>query len=101
MAGDLKSLGRHWWSHGGGGAVIMLLVIVFVNRTPQTLIFWSALVFLALHTLVALRSWYREQAFLATATVTRQHRSQPDYASPFLPMPINSLIPARIPPKRR
>jgi hypothetical protein len=103
MAGDLKSLGRHWWSHGGGGAVIMLFALVSVNRPPRTLIFWAALVFLAVHTLMAVRSWYRDRAFQSTATVTRHHRAQArtDYAVPFLPMPVNSLISPQVPPKRR
>lgn len=105
--GEAKALIKTWWCRGGGAATVLLLVVVSIFRAPRDAIFWIALAFFVAHTALSVRRYLIERKHRTTATVLRHHRSDTAPARPgrsggpvvFPGVPVNSLIPLKIPPK--
>jgi hypothetical protein len=93
MRDEAAWFARDWWCRGGGAAVVALMAVVATFRSPTDLMFWAAAAFLAGHTAIAARRWYRGRRSRTTATVTRHHRP---WSEPFLPtlptIPARSLV---------
>lgn len=91
---ELKTLTRTWWCHGCGAAVTMLLAVVAVFRVPHQVIFWFALAFFVVHTVLAIVRYVRSRRLRATVAVTRTHtterRARPVVV--FYPLPASALM---------
>jgi hypothetical protein len=98
--GEWAALGKSWWCRGGGAAVVMLLAVVSVFRAPRDAIFWIAVAFFIAHTALTVRRYLIERRNRTTATVLRHHHATDAPAGMvFRPVPVNSLVPLKIPPK--
>ncbi len=99
MRREVKEFARAWWAHGGGAAILFLAIVTGVFRSPHDVLFWFSALFLVAHTVMALRYYLKSRLVRVTAVVQAVHPSRPvPVQETFLPPPITSLIPLRIPP---